>query len=75
MSEVLIFAAQAFIVFLVLAGLFILIAILIARGTQGSDLEITKVGGETVVSAVWAVKVPLVYNASACLDFAVTTAK
>lgn len=41
MSEVLIFAAQAFIVFLVLAGLFILIAILIARGTQGSDLEIT----------------------------------
>ena len=45
------------------------------RSVQGSDLEITKVGGETVVSAVWAVKVPLVYNASACLDFAVTTAK
>ena len=42
---------------------------------NGKDLEITKTGSETVISAVWSVKVPLVYNASACLDFAVTTAK
>ena len=42
---------------------------------DGKDLEITKNGSETVLSAVWSVKVPLVYNASACLDFAVTTAK
>jgi hypothetical protein len=45
------------------------------KSVQGSDLEITKVAGETVVSAAWSVKVPLVYNASACLDFAVTSAK
>jgi hypothetical protein len=38
------------------------------------DLEITKEGGETVVSATWSVKVPLVSNLSACLDFYVTTA-
>jgi hypothetical protein len=45
------------------------------KSVQGSDLEVTKVGGETVVSANWTVRVPLVANASACLDFAVTTAK
>ena len=45
------------------------------KSVQGSDLEIAKTGGETVVSVAWSVKVPLVYNASACLDFAVTSAK
>ncbi|HET9576655.1 MAG TPA: DUF4845 domain-containing protein [Usitatibacter sp.] len=45
------------------------------KSLRSDDLEITKEGGETVVSAAWSVKVPLIYNASACLDFAVTTAK
>ena len=45
------------------------------KSVKPEDLEISKVGGETVVSANWSVKVPLVYNISACLDFAVTTAK
>ena len=44
------------------------------KGVTQDDLEITKEGGETVVSASWSVKVPLVYNASACLDFYATTA-
>ena len=44
------------------------------KGVSQDDLEITKEGGETVVSATWSVKVPLVYNASACLDFYATTA-
>jgi hypothetical protein len=38
------------------------------------DLEITKEGGETVVSVAWSKKVGLVSNISACLDFFVTTA-
>jgi hypothetical protein len=42
---------------------------------KGDDLEITKEGGETVVTANWSVKIPMVSNASACLDFTVTTAK
>ena len=45
------------------------------KSVRGEDLEITKEGGETVITATWAVKVPLVYNAAACLDFMVTTAK
>ena len=40
-----------------------------------NDLEITKDGGEVVVSAAWSVKVPVIANFSACLDFAVSTAK
>jgi hypothetical protein len=39
-----------------------------------ADLEITKEGGEAVVSVSWSVKVPLVYNVAACLDFYATTA-
>ena len=42
---------------------------------RGEDLEITKEGGEAVVTANWSVKVPIVANFSACLDFSVTTAK
>jgi hypothetical protein len=38
-------------------------------------LEVTKEGGETVITAVWSVKVPMIYNFSACLDFVATTAK
>ena len=42
---------------------------------QGDDLEISKEGGETVVTATWSVRVPIVYNFSACLDFTASTAK
>lgn len=45
------------------------------KSVRGEDLEIGKEGGETVITATWSVKVPLVYNAAACLDFVVTTAK
>jgi type II secretory pathway pseudopilin PulG len=45
------------------------------KSVKGEDLEVTKEGGETVVSAAWSVKVPMVSNVSACIDFAVTTAK
>lgn len=41
MNEVLIFAAQALIVFLAIAAIIILIAMVVARAQQGSDLEIT----------------------------------
>jgi hypothetical protein len=36
---------------------------------RGTDLEITKQGDRTVISAAWSVKVPLFYNISACIDF------
>ena len=45
------------------------------KAVEGKDLEITKSGGETVLTAVWAKKIPMVGNVSACLDFAVTTEK
>ena len=45
------------------------------KSVRGDDLEITKEGGETVLSANWSVKVPLVSNISACIDFTATTAK
>ena len=45
------------------------------KSVKGEDLEVTKEGGETVVSAAWSVKVPMMSNVSACVDFAVTTAK
>jgi hypothetical protein len=45
------------------------------KSVKGEDLEVTKEGGETVVSANWSVKVPMMSNVSACIDFAVTTAK
>ena len=43
------------------------------KSVRGDDLEITKQGGETIVSATWSVRVPLVYNVSACLDFTAST--
>jgi hypothetical protein len=45
------------------------------KSVHGDDLEVTKEGGETVVSAAWSVKVPMLNNISACIDFAVTSAK
>ena len=45
------------------------------KSVKGEDLEVTKEGGETVLTAAWSVKVPLVANISACVDFVVTTAK
>jgi hypothetical protein len=39
------------------------------------DLEMSKDGGETVVTASWSKKIYLVGNLSACLDFSATTAK
>ena len=45
------------------------------KEVKGDDLEVTKEGGEAVITATWSVKVPIVYNFSACLDFVATTAK
>ena len=45
------------------------------KNVRPDDLEITKEGGEAVVTANWSVRVPLVSNVSACLDFMATTAK
>lgn len=40
---------------------------------KGEDLEITKDGGETVITANWSVKVPLFASASLVLDFSAAT--
>ena len=45
------------------------------KSVTPDDLEITKEGGEAVVTANWSTKVPIIANFSACLDFTVTTAK
>lgn len=45
------------------------------RSIRPEDLEIGKDGGETVVSASWPMKIHMVGNLSACLDFTATTAK
>ena len=45
------------------------------KSVRPEDIEITKEGGETVVTASWSVRIPMVYNVSACLDFTATTAK
>jgi type II secretory pathway pseudopilin PulG len=42
---------------------------------KSEDLEVSKEGGETILSATWSVKIPLQGNVNACLDFFVTTAK
>ena len=41
----------------------------------GTDLEISREGGEMVVSAQYSVKTPLFGNLSACMDFSASTAK
>ena len=45
------------------------------KSVRGDDLEVAKEGGEAVVSANWSVKIPMVSNVNACLDFSATTAK
>ena len=45
------------------------------KSISSKDLDITKDGGETVVSVEWSTRVPIAYNASACLEFAVTSAQ
>ena len=45
------------------------------KSVRGDDLEISKAGGETVLSASWSAKIPMFGNLSACLDFYVTTGK
>ena len=45
------------------------------KNVRPDDLEITKEGGEAVITVNWSVRVPMVYNVSACLDFMATTAK
>ena len=45
------------------------------RSIRAEDIEVTKEGGETVLTASWSARVPLVYNISACIDFTVTTGK
>lgn len=40
-----------------------------------SDLEVEKDGSSIVFSAAYAVRVPLFYNLSACMDFKPTSAK
>jgi hypothetical protein len=45
------------------------------KALNGRDLDISKAGGETVVTAAWSQKVPLFNNLSACMDFVVTTEK
>ena len=36
---------------------------------RGTDLEISKQGDRLAIGATWAVKIPLFYNISACIDF------
>jgi hypothetical protein len=45
------------------------------KAVVGRDLDISKAGGETVVTAAWSQKVPLFSNLNACMDFVVTTEK
>ena len=45
------------------------------KSVRGEDLEVTKEGGEAVVTASWSVRIPMVSNISTCIDFTVTTAK
>lgn len=42
------------------------------RSIGGKDLEVANQDGQTVVSADWSVKVPMVANISACIDFSAT---
>lgn len=45
------------------------------QSVNPDDLEITKEGGEAIITANWSTKVPILGNFSACLDFSATTAK
>ena len=39
------------------------------RAVNSRDLEIDKQGDNVSISASWSVKVPLIYNLNACMDF------
>jgi hypothetical protein len=39
------------------------------KAVSSRDLEIAKQGDKLSISANWSVKVPLIYNLSACMDF------
>lgn len=39
------------------------------RAVNSRDLEIDRQGDNVTVSASWSVRVPLIYNLSACMDF------
>src|SRR6185437_7483772 len=43
------------------------------RSIGGKDLEITNQSGQNVVAADWSVKIPMVANVSACIDFSAST--
>lgn len=43
------------------------------RAVKPEDLTISREGNQTVVSAEYSVKVPIVANVSACLDFSAST--
>ncbi len=43
------------------------------KNVKSEDLEISKQGQDAIVSATWSVRVPMVYNISACLDFSAST--
>ena len=43
------------------------------KSVKSDDLEITKQGSDAIVSATWSVRVPMVGNVNACLDFFATT--
>jgi hypothetical protein len=45
------------------------------NSVEPRDLEITRQGDDIVISASYTVRVPLIGNASACLDFFPTSAK
>ena len=45
------------------------------KAVGGQDLEISKAGGETIVTAAWSKKVPLFNNLNACMDFELSTEK
>ena len=45
------------------------------KSVRGDDLEVAKEGGEAVITANWSVKIPMISNVNACLDFTATTAK
>ena len=45
------------------------------QSVGGRDLESSKEGGQTVVTAEWSVKVPMVANVSACIDFTATASQ
>lgn len=45
------------------------------KSVRPDDLEISKDGGDVVVTANWSVRIPMVHNISACIDFTASTAQ